>query len=209
MIEDILIIDDIFNTSHQDFLENFCLTHVAYKYKTGTGYEDDELFRSVIDKQNTIEKDMYEGPQFVSISNEQMVNFHSILYKLQEYFNFSFYFDIIRVKCNFQQKFTKPPAGKFNPPHVDLAGAEIPPNAYTILYYVNDSDGDTFFFNERYTGIPIKNLTIRKQVPPKKGRCVIFNANIFHAGNHPTQNDRRLAINLNIQAFPNKVQNHV
>ena len=44
-----------------------------------------------------------------------------------------------------------------------------------ILYYVNDSDGDTLFFDNK------DKLNIIKRVSPKKGRVVHFDNNKLHA----------------------------
>lgn len=67
-------------------------------------------------------------------------------------------------------------------PHVDLNFPHI-----VCLYYVNDTDGDTVF----YEGDKEIN-----RVTPKKGRCVIFDGRIYHASSTPTLNDRAI-INYN------------
>jgi hypothetical protein len=69
-------------------------------------------------------------------------------------------------------------------PHVDY---EIPHK--TLIYYVNDSDGETYFFNN-------KKEVINK-VEPKKGKCVLFDGNIYHASSSPTKHNRRIVINYN------------
>ena len=61
--------------------------------------------------------------------------------------------------------------------HKDL---EIP--HWVCLYYVNDSDGDTIFFNNEKKEI--------KRVSPKKGRVAFFDGNIFHSSSSPTKNTR-------------------
>ena len=57
----------------------------------------------------------------------------------------------------------------------------------TFLYYVNDSDGDTIFFN--------KNKKEIKRVKPKKGTGVLFKSNTLHAGSNPINSDKRMVIN--------------
>lgn len=69
-------------------------------------------------------------------------------------------------------------------PHVDY---EIPHN--TLIYYVNDSDGDTYFFN--------KEKEITHTVEPQKGKCVLFDGQILHASSSPLKNNRRIVINFN------------
>ena len=57
----------------------------------------------------------------------------------------------------------------------------------SLLYYVNDSDGDTKFFDNDYNQI--------QSVTPKKGRSVFFNSNLLHAGSNPIKNDVRIVVN--------------
>lgn len=69
-------------------------------------------------------------------------------------------------------------------PHTDRA---IP--HWVVLYYVNDADGDTVFFNKQ--GKEFQRVT------PKKGRVVFFNGNIMHGGGIPKIHPRCVA-NFNI-----------
>ena len=66
--------------------------------------------------------------------------------------------------------------------HVDM---KIPHTV--ILYYVNDADGDTFFFN--------KSREIVDRVTPKKGRAVVFDGLTLHASSMPSK-DYRISLNL-------------
>ena len=65
----------------------------------------------------------------------------------------------------------------------------------TLLYYVNNSDGDTVLFNEYYTGDRVNHLTKQQTVSPRKGTAVIFDSNQIHAGCAPTISDYRMVIN--------------
>lgn len=69
-------------------------------------------------------------------------------------------------------------------PHVDL-----PFDHLVVLYYVNDADGDTVFFN--------KKNEIIKSVSPKRGRVVAFDGSIYHGGGVP-KNGPRCAINFDV-----------
>ena len=72
--------------------------------------------------------------------------------------------------------------------HVDV---KVP---HTVaLYYVNDADGDTFFFNQ--------NREIVKRVSPKKGRMVVFDGLTLHASSMPTKN-YRISLNLGYVPVP-------
>ncbi len=70
-----------------------------------------------------------------------------------------------------------------NVPHIDHQYKH-----YTMLYYVNDSDGPTRFFS---------NEEIVKEVEPKKGRVVLFNGDTYHASSSPRNHTRRMVINYN------------
>ena len=110
-----------------------------------------------------------------------------ILKKLTDKIDLSEYNYVQRIKANFQSKFLSDP-DCYNTPHYDNLNEHL-----VIIYYVNDSDGDTFIFeNDKY---PLK---IKKRVSPKAGRFVIFNGNHFHAGIHPKSNDYRIVINFNL-----------
>ena len=65
----------------------------------------------------------------------------------------------------------------------------------TLLYYVNDSDGDTVLYNEYYTGERVNHITKQQSISPKKGRAVIFDSNQIHAGCAPVTSDYRMVIN--------------
>jgi hypothetical protein len=46
-----------------------------------------------------------------------------------------------------------------------------------VLYYVNDADGDTVFFDN--------DNNIVQSVSPKRGRVVVFDGEIYHGGGIP------------------------
>jgi hypothetical protein len=83
-------------------------------------------------------------------------------------------------------------SGKYNTPHIDLT---IPHK--TLIYYVNDSDGCTILFNEKYNGSydPSKK-TIAHEIQAKRGRIVIFDGLQYHTGKIPVSSDKIL-ININ------------
>jgi len=73
-------------------------------------------------------------------------------------------------------------APEHNNIHVDMH------QPHTVcLYYVNNSDGDTFFFDN--------NRKVVERVSPKKGRMVIFDGLTLHASSMPS-NGYRISLNL-------------
>jgi hypothetical protein len=79
-------------------------------------------------------------------------------------------------------------------PHVDIGlcpGQQIK----SLVYYVNHSDGDTYFFDQ--TGPTERtSLNVIRRVSPQRGRAVLFDSDIFHASSSPVQSDKRIVINI-------------
>jgi len=57
-----------------------------------------------------------------------------------------------------------------------------------VLYYINDADGDTFFFDS--DGIIMHRET------PERGKMVIFDGSTYHASSSPSKNIR-MTLNIN------------
>lgn len=90
--------------------------------------------------------------------------------------------DIIRAKANLlcrePQPATHPAHTDDNAPHVGL------------IYYVNNSDGDTHFYEKG---------KVIKTVSPKKGRAVMFKGDILHASSSPVSHRYRIVLNFNLK----------
>lgn len=97
-----------------------------------------------------------------------------------------------RVKINLLTPPVRASKNNYHVPHFDSQN----PNDISIIYYVNNSDGDTVLFNESYDGIVPSKLSIMKTVSPKRGRILIFNSNQFHASSPPLEIDFRYVINM-------------
>ena len=93
---------------------------------------------------------------------------------------------IIRAKANLMLK-TQFDPNCYNPPHIDMS---IPHNV--LLYYVNNSDGDTIIF-EKGT-----NNKIQQKISPKKGRLLYFSGDYYHSSSPPTSHDCRIVVNINL-----------
>jgi hypothetical protein len=110
-----------------------------------------------------------------------------------------------RVKINKTTPHFVESKDEFRLLHIDKTEQHI-----TIIYYINDSDGDTLIFNDKtknhYIGkefmtnenfLDFKNFELNKSVTPKKGRVVIFDGNLWHYGKYPTTGERNI-ININL-----------
>jgi hypothetical protein len=71
------------------------------------------------------------------------------------------------------------------------------------LYYVNDTDGDTYLFDKTFNdvqpGTDFSNVqfNVKQRISPKKGRMVFFNGNQYHSSSCPTL-DMRCIINFDL-----------
>ena len=61
------------------------------------------------------------------------------------------------------------------------------------LYYPNDSDGDTFFFDD--------DLNVIHREPVERGKMVVFDGKWHHSSSSPTKNVR-LSLNINYEPTP-------
>ena len=104
-----------------------------------------------------------------------------------------------RIKFNLLTRDLLPdPKGTyFNPPHQD------PPYKYSdkpleeennlsMLLYLSDSDGDTFFFEDG----DFDGFGMIKRVAPKPGRVVIFDRNHVHCSSPPVKTMYRMVMNV-------------
>jgi hypothetical protein len=107
---------------------------------------------------------------------------------------------VIRIKTNWAFRELESKKDYIYPPHVDVFNTPH----WVLLYYVNNSDGDTIFYNETENDFSQKdlisqlpNLTIKHKFTPKQGRAILFWGNRFHCGMPPVTSDFRILINHN------------
>ena len=99
--------------------------------------------------------------------------------------NFEGIEEFLRIKVNMTMPFLNAPT--FNPPHTDTDGEGY----MSLVYYLNDSDGDTFFFDDA----ECFNSVDDRRVTPKRNRGVMFDAYHRHSSSSPKETRRRLIIN--------------
>jgi hypothetical protein len=90
------------------------------------------------------------------------------------------------------------------------------------LFYLNDSDGDTIVYNEKFDpalykgqdGYGVDNITkpeaftVKGTVTPKANRIVLFDGQLYHSGRTPTTVARRIAINIGYTIDEDMVLTH-
>jgi hypothetical protein len=80
---------------------------------------------------------------------------------------------------------------KYNSPHIDIYE-----KGYTsLIYYINDSDGDTILFDKTIDQ-GFTDLKIIKRVTPKKGNAFMIPSNQLHASSCPIDTKQRMVINF-------------
>ena len=93
----------------------------------------------------------------------------------------------IKVNCLTRDGFES----KYNPPHVDV----VEPGFLSLIYYINDSDGDTVLFDKTIDQ-GFNDLKIVERITPRQGSAFLIPSNQLHASSCPIQNNRRLVINF-------------
>jgi hypothetical protein len=126
--------------------------------------------------------------------------FTPLLYFFEDKFNIEI-LNIYRVKVN---TLLKAASNVVQPPHVDHPSSKY----VSIVYYVDDCEGDTIVYNENISFFKGKapvilesnnGLTEARRISPKKGRAVMFNSTTYHSASSPCLNDRRLVINTVVE----------
>jgi len=78
--------------------------------------------------------------------------------------------------------------------HVDVKYPHL-----VCLYYVNDSDGDTFMYNEVHElgsdSIP-SDFTLHSRHTPKQGNAVLFDGLRYHSSSKPKEHSKRIIVNI-------------
>ena len=77
-------------------------------------------------------------------------------------------------------------------PHVDFTFPHL-----TMLWYLNDSDGDTVIYNEKFSEENNNKLTVKMKNTPKKNQALLFNGLHFHSSGIPSKSLDRIVLNVN------------
>jgi len=173
-----VIVDEFLKKEKEDEIKNFFSNNQLEWYYSDT---------SLNEKDNSL--DFYEGPQFTHsfiVNSKKTSNFLEKILELTDYSKINL--PIIRLKANLKLNVNNSHLGLCNPPHIDFPDEKR--DMITAIYYVDDSDGDTFFYDDSYK--------ITNRVSPKKGRFVFFKGDTYHSASHPRVNKKRIVINFNL-----------
>ena len=208
------ILDDIIPFSYQEYIYNYISSFPIWSLGKGnpstvwepSDHNEDRYH--YIEKNSDVWNHVDDGNQMVHLVYHQDLKYLSpyvdfnlffpILFFIQKYFNFGYNYFTTRCKINLQHPHPNKPPLSFCEPHID----HDPPNpkGYTIIYFPHNCDGDTVIFNETYNPLkmPYKNLTIKKRISPKMGRCILIPQKTFHSGSFPIKSLFRIVANFNI-----------
>ena len=185
----IKVIKDFLTSKKADIIEKDLLGHnfMWFWNHNTIGYGEIDNFKT----KNTV-----DTGQFIHMI---MSNWNNEITKSPVYEGFIKVFDNInyeiatRVKCNLNVNKTGYKKSSHQPIHIDqnLKGYK------SLLYYINDSDGDTIFFNKKLKEI--------KRVKPKKNTAVLFDSNILHCGCNPIESQKRGVINFIFKGNENNI----
>jgi hypothetical protein len=191
----ILVLDDVMSEEHCNSLEDLPYW-LKFYYMETTSYPTKE-FPDVYTDENVRDIGQLSSPLY--ILNEYKETCYDLIspliYVLKQKVPQLLFNHEVRVKYNILVRNPESLPYNYNTPHHDALS-----NAYSIVYYCNDSDGDTFLFNEFYDGKNPDKLTIAQRVTPKKNRCVIFESNRMHASSSPMYSKDRKVINIVVDA---------
>jgi len=193
-VEDLVEIDDFLPPSYATILEDMICKSGEFLWQYNASTND--LTNPQIMNRN---EKSYDGDQFVHALYQEGARrsaFFDIVFQM-------FYFmedktgvalaNVERMKANLLVKKSIDPDA-YNTPHIDIPDAGFK----SLLYYVKDSDGDTFIFNQtiQETQAAKKPLTVRKRIAPRRGKAVLFNSNIWHASSSPRENATLVVLNF-------------
>ena len=185
MIDDIYVFDNIIDSKAQKEIQNIIFKNIRWQFIPDVTKPDNKQQRP--------------GFNYRFITNaENIYEWHTDMCEILDAacnkINFT------RNDCLQGRSFLQLPLNlkdrSIDAPHVD---ADI--DHMVILYYVNDSDGDTVIYENKFKGydkLPhISDLKIKKKVTPKAGRVVMFDGKHWHSSYQPEYNVR-CVVNYNV-----------
>ena len=183
-----LIIDNFVPLSFQDYIKDTMQNMYGWKYvpsATGKELTYDLNDSSIVDSSgfSHLIFDVNKGPV-----SDIFTEVRNIFLFLEQHSGYAVE-DVFRIKGNLSLPISSKVT--YNPPHTDVEDDGF----YSLIYYVDDADGDTVIFDKFY-GEDILNHKIVETITPKKGRGVLLRSNQYHASANPISCDTRYVLNF-------------
>ena len=191
------ILDNIFPLSYQNMLRDTLLSqdwqwhywHATcdYHLQNGVSLTDDNTI--------CVTENTQESPQLVySFYNDDTRTPHFELVRpyihLFEQATGTEIKRLIRIKANLLAPEKNYPQNFHHTIHID----DSKPNHKSFLYYVNDCDGDTLFFDKLFDK-DLQTLKLKHKQSPKQGTGVFFDSRLYHCSSPPSKT-ARVVINM-------------
>ena len=194
MINDIVVLDDIFSKAYQDSIEATIMKNTEFPW-----YYSPSLSKPIA---NAVDNNS-DSPGWAHVFFHRSTGPSSFVANIlmpvaQEAFGKINLYTEEFIQGRIFQLLSKNSSQTEIPPwHVDMADMQH----MVCLYYVNDSTGPTFISSQRFDPrfdqmIENAELPVEKTVEPKKGRVVLFDGSRYHRASNP-ENGRRVVINFN------------
>lgn len=161
--------------------------------------ETDAFCLAMYDKDNN-----YTAEEYISLRPYFIYMLHKLGYTED---------NLTRARCVTTLSVPGIKSENYNLPHVDNPGEHK-----SIIFYVNDSDGDTRLFHQRQkpfgwriasdateedkkkyaSQFILSGFTVEHCIPPKANRLLIFDGLQYHTAGFPVKSRRRVIININL-----------
>jgi hypothetical protein len=193
--EKIIVLEDVISKQHQDNIEQILSSNVFHWFYIPRSTYEGGMPEWVKGDKNVI--DAFQLCHVFYTDGRQNSDVFSALVPLISSFPFNID-NLVRVKANMTTYHPEVNGKTYGPPHVD----DELPGLMSAVYYVNDSTGDTFIFNEtKEDYLKTRTLTVKKRITPKKGTLVVFDGSLLHSKNYPNTVDPRMVINFCLVPF--------
>ena len=201
-----IILDDLFVKDYQDQIED-CMFDVNWRFNN-----DNVLGTSTFDSKyrhfvNPLEYDIAPGVVADLLTPLNSKVFEKIRLMIRDVCN-KINFNIEKIeRCQGAIGAFIPNKTRKNTIHTNR---DVP--HLVLLYYVNDSDGDTILYDKTIEDIPYSvqypdeycDMNITHNVTPKKGRVLVFDGRYYHSPSSPTKSMRCI---ITLDLFGNFLDN--
>tara|TARA_B100000927_G_C16453446_1_gene464813 strand:+ start:553 stop:1176 length:624 start_codon:yes stop_codon:yes gene_type:complete len=168
--------------SHQNFKWGFTKSTIVEgtNPKEFEKFDDISILAHPLIVDNKVTSD-YFGGLIENIEIEDLINRHHLSG------------EILRAQVNLFIKRDK----IVNPcPHIDVR--KVP--HFSMLYYVNDADGDTIFYDksEHNSNEELGEMKEWRRESPERGDILIFDGRIYHSPSCPVESTHRISVNFDM-----------